>query len=138
MCYNVLMIKRFLPILTAVSAISICIVVNFTTPSAAGPFGVLVLFLSLYILFVGIITFLILGMSKLFRSIINRNRSESTSLDNKTDRYICVKKAYYYGSILALLPVLLLAMQSFGGVAIAELCLITVFCILGCLLVSRK
>ena len=79
-----------------------------TNPSGVGAFGVLVLFILVYILCLGLAVF---GCRLFF--ILKGKLNKATAGNVR-------KKSYYYGTVIALAPLFLLIGQSFGGLLIYE------------------
>jgi len=123
-------------IITAITAfVSFClliILVNTTTPITAGPFGILAIFGLSYILLVVISAYLLhymsLLISRLSLSLISRKPFDEISL----------KRSYYYATIIAAAPIMLVGLQSVGSVGLYELLLVSIFVVIGCLYVSKK
>ena len=113
------MVNRLLILISIVLTVVLLAMMNFMTPSAAGPLGVLVFFTTLYVVFFGFaaglvgILFKIRGKTKMGR------------------------KGYEYVGILALAPIILLVMRPFIGFSILSLVLTSVFEFLGCFLISK-
>jgi hypothetical protein len=99
---------------------------TFTTPSGVGPFGVLVFFTLCYIACLGILV----ALCYLFFTL--RNKLSKTHISNIS------KKSYYYGSVLAFAPVILIAMQSFGNIGVLEIGLVVVTMLVACFLVAKR
>ena len=108
------------------------IILNQSSPDTAGPVGILLVFGLLYTLSLAVTTLVIYALNWLLRRVGKllafRKPVESLSLT----------KAYYYGSVLALLPVILIGMQSVGGVGIYDLFLVVIFGVIGCLYIAKK
>lgn len=125
-----------LPRLVAtVSIASLCVLTMmliFTSPSTTGPFGLLALFVSAYFTFVGVISFFLFGANRLLILV-----SGSMAL-RRPLRAMSFRKAYYFSTVLAAAPVLLIGMQSVVSVGIYEFILVVLFEIVACLYVSRQ
>lgn len=126
------MLARILGILTGVSVVVVALITTSTLPSGIGPFGILVLFIAMYIATLGIVTFCILGLSRLTA------RLSRTAGLSKPVETLALKESYYYGTIIALGPVMLIGMQSVGGIGVYEFGLVLTFTVLGCVYVARK
>jgi len=118
--------------ISTVALIIAFLMLQLTTPHTVGPLGVLAFFVLIYIASAGYI-FIGLGLSSQFlRSFLPKGglllKLESVSQ----------VKLYYYASILGLAPVILMGMQSVGGVGLSELILLAAFEILGCFYISRR
>lgn len=125
-----------LPRIVATTSIaSLCLLSGmlvFTSPSTTGPFGLLVLFVSAYITFVGCISFFLFGMNRFIIMI-----SKGMTL-RRPVRAMAFRRAYYFSTVLAAAPVMLVALQSVGGVGIYELALVILFEVVACVYISRR
>lgn len=126
------MFKFIIPILTAISLCLLIIMLNITTPTSAGPFGILMVFFFLYISSFGLMTIFLFIMSKVAQYIINalNDRSRFKSLK--------LKQSAFYSSIIATAPVILLALRSVGVVSWHSYILVVVFVSMGCLYIARR
>jgi len=96
---------------------SMYLLMNSTTPSEAHPIIILLFFLLLYIAVLIVVMAGLVAGSKLI-SKMSRRRQRST---------IAYDQAYMIASLLALAPVMLVAMNSVGGVSFREVLLIVLF-----------
>ena len=103
---------------TLIAAVILLLMLNFTTPAGIGPFGVLVFFTTFYILMFGIAT----GIVRIFVKLLDRKMGN---------------KEYLYGVVLAFGPIMLLLLQSMGGLTIWTVGMMVIFVLLGCFLVSK-
>ena len=126
LCYNSLMNKLLL-IVSACAAMILLAMMFLTSPSTVGPAGVLVFFTTSYLFFLGLAT---IGcrLFFMFRGAINKAK-KSTNLD---------KKSLRYGVVVALAPVILLLIGTFGGISIMEIALTCALEVLLCFLTSRN
>lgn len=126
------MLKKTIAILMLVGLCLLAVMLSATTPVSAGPFGVLVVFISAYLVFLGLISFFLYGisgiLSKLSVGLMARRPIEKMSF----------RKAYYYSTIIATIPVLLTALQSVGSIGIYSFLLVLLFVGLGCLYISKR
>ena len=99
------------------SVMSMYLLMNSTTPSEAHPIIILLFFLLLYIAVLIVVMAGLVAGSKLI-SKMSRRRQRST---------IAYDQAYMIASLLALAPVMLVAMNSVGGVSFREVLLIVLF-----------
>jgi hypothetical protein len=123
---------RILIIAGLVSAGLLLILLTTTTPSSAGAIGILSVFVLSYIVTLSVVTYVLWSAGILINRIGKR-----THLIRKPS-ILTFKKAYYFSTIIALGPVIVVSLQSVGGVGLYELVLITIFITLGCLYVSRR
>ena len=119
--------NKLLLIVSACAAMILLAMMFLTSPSTVGPAGVLVFFTTSYLFFLGLATF---GcrLFFMFRGAINKAK-KSTNLD---------KKSLRYGVVVALAPVILLLIGTFGGISIMEIALTCVLEVLLCFLTSRN
>lgn len=77
-----------------------------TTPSTIGPLGILLVFILMYITALGVLTFFIVGLQKLLLKI-------TVAIDaRKAFAPMSFMRAYYFASVMALGPVMIIGMQS--------------------------
>lgn len=126
------MLRRTLITITIVSICLLLILLMTTTPATAGPFGLLVIFISSYLASLGIVTFFLYGASRIFASFF------AGFSVKKPLRALSLQKSYYYGTVLATAPVMLIGLQSVGAVGFYEVGLVLLFIVIGCLYVSRR
>src|SRR5690606_17440561 len=100
------MLPRIIATISVVSLAVLLLLVTFTTPATAGPLGLLAIFVSAYIFLVGVISFFLFGISRLVAFF-------SVSLMMSRPIYpLPFKRAYYYSTVLAMAPVMLIGLQS--------------------------
>ena len=126
------MLKKTIAITTVVSLCLLIILLNVTSPSTSDPFEILIIFIFAYLLSLGLVTFFIFGVSYLVSrlSVVFAARRPTERLN--------FKRSYYYSTIVALAPVMLIGLQSVGVVNVYEILLICLFVIIGCLYISKK
>lgn len=126
------MLGKILIVAALLSGVALAVILNTTTPASAGAFGILAIFLFAYIFVLSVLTFLIYGISRLVTLIIGifavRRPVAAMSL----------RRAYYYGTVLAVVPVIIISMQSVGGAGPYELLLIGLFVLIGCVYVTKR
>jgi|LSQX01.2.fsa_nt_gb nitrogen fixation/metabolism regulation signal transduction histidine kinase len=117
--------KAFISISLASVAI-LAVMMNLTTPSEIGPLGVLVFFTLSYAICLGV-------MVTLCRAILTVGLTIK-----RGDKSAIRKKSYYYGSVLAFVPIILIFMRSFGGLNILEIILVVLFVGVACFYISKR
>jgi hypothetical protein len=125
------MFKMIISIITAVSLCLLLALINITTPVSAGPLGILSVFVLTYLLSLGVTTFLLYFTSCLVVRLLN-------SFIKKQIKELTFKQSYYYSTILAAVPVMLIGLQSVGAIGVYELLLIGLFAIVGCIYISKR
>jgi len=126
------MIKRVTIISTIISLCILLYLLNYTTPVASGPLGILAIFVFIYLALFGLISFLIYYLSLLLKkmSIIFMAR--------KPIQPFSFKISCLYSSIISTAPILLIGLKSVGVVGFYEVILILFFISIGCLYISKK
>lgn len=99
-----------------------------TTPATAGPFGLLLIFITAYLSCLGLISFFLYGVGRIISYV----------LPKKGLRTISFKKAYYYSTVLAAVPVMLIGLQSVGAVGVYEIGLLIIFAVLGVVYITKR
>ncbi len=130
------MIAVMLPrIIATISLASLCVLsamLTFVSPADAGPFGLLVMFITAYLTFVGLISFFLFGANRLIILI-----SSGMTLRKPVPRFE-FKRAYYYSTVLAAAPVMLVGLQSVQAVGPYELALVVIFEVVACVYINRR
>lgn len=124
--------KRILTVVTLLAAI-VCVAMLFmTNPLQSGPIGILAVFVSLYITLVGVIAFLMHGISRLLA-----HRQALRAVVRRPFEAISLLHSYYYASALALGPVMLLGIGSVSKISITEITLIVIFVVAACIYIRK-
>ncbi len=114
--------------------VMLLLLVNLTDPVSAGPGGILLVFLLIYVFWAGLFfTLLHLGVRVASRLIIKYRRTVTVR-----SLQLGVRKAYYIASALAFVPVLFLAMNSLGQLQIRDVGLVLVFMILIIFYITKR
>jgi hypothetical protein len=125
-----------LPRLVAtVSLASLCVLslmLTFTSPATAGPFGLLVIFISAYLTLMGVISFFLFGINRLIIMV------SSGMAPRRPLQPMAFRRAYYFSTVLAAAPVMLIGLQSVQSVGVYELLLVGIFEIVACVYVSKR
>lgn len=122
-------------VIATVSLASLCVlsmVLTFTSPSTTGPFGLLLLFISAYLVFVGLISFFLFGINRLVVMVTANMTLKKPILPME------FRRAYYFSTVLAAAPVMLVGLQSVQSAGIYEIILVVLFEVVACLYVSRR
>lgn len=126
------MLPRIIATLSLASLTLLSAMLTFTTPASAGPFGLLVIFITAYLTFIGLISFFLFGISQLIASI------SAGMTVRKPIIAMPFRRAYYFSTVLAAAPVMLIALQSVRPIDIYELLLVIIFEVVACMYVSRR
>ncbi len=126
------MLPRTIATISVAALAVLLALLTFTTPSSAGPFGLLLIFISAYLFLIGLVSFFLFGGHRLFRFLA------SGFMTRKPVQPITFRRAYYYSTVLAMAPVLLVGLQSVGSVGLYEVLLVVLFEVLACIYISRR
>jgi len=126
------MLQRVIALITVTSLCLLVLMLVFTTPATAGPFGLLVIFISAYLASLGLISFFLYGGSR----IIAYGSASITV--KKPIQPLSFRRSYYYSTVLAAAPVMLIGLQSVGSIGVYELILVAIFEVIGCLYVTKR
>lgn len=126
------MIKRIVIITTLISLCLLIYLLNATTPTEAGPFGILAIFMFAYLSLLGVMTFFLYGLSRVISHL------SFVFMTKRPIEAFSMKSSYYYSTIIAFAPILLIALQSVGSNNIYGFFLVVLFVIIGCLYISKR
>lgn len=90
------------------------------------------LFITAYLTFVGVVSFFLFGMNRLI-IMVGTNMSVRKPL-----RPMEFRRAYYFSTVLAAAPVMLIGLQSVQSVGVYEIALVALFEIVACVYISRR
>lgn len=109
------MLTKILALVTLLSAVVLSAILQTTSPSTIHPMGILAVLVMFYLSTVGTLTFFMLWVYRLAarRTAIGRS--------------VQVTQLYYYASVLALAPILLVGLRSIGRGSIWDIILIVAF-----------
>lgn len=122
-------------VISAASVVSLCLLAvlfNVMAPSNAGPFGVLAIFILIYISCMGISTLLIYAFSRLTAHL------SVIIMARRPIEAISFRRSYYFSTVLSAVPVILIGLQSVGRIGIYEYLLVLIYVIIGCTYVHKQ
>lgn len=108
------------------STMVLLLLLNITSPSTANPVGVLTVFAALYVFSVAVVAVCI----SVSGTIKRRLKPQALRMDDR--------KTYYYATIVGVAPVILLAIQSIGGVGVYDVLMVSAFEIIACIYISKQ
>ena len=126
------MLRRVIAIITVVSLCLLTLMLVTTTPASAGPFGLLLIFISAYLTSLGLISFFLFGINRLIVMV------GSGMAVRKPLKPMEFKRAYYFSTVLAAAPVMLIGLQSVQSIGVYEVILVLIFEVVACLYVSKR
>ncbi|MBR6505602.1 hypothetical protein IKT18_02075 [Candidatus Saccharibacteria bacterium] len=113
--------NRIIITISIIGLAALTLMLNVTSPTEIGPFGVLLFFTTLYVSLFGAIT---LGLMAFYRLAFKK-----TTL---------VGKDYLYSAVLAFGPIMVLMARSFGAINLWTMALILTFLFLAEFLVAKR
>lgn len=115
----------------ALAATADVVLVHTVTPMSVGPLGVLAFFVCLYIATASICYLVMAAVKRIAMRVVQHNMYRGLAS-------VTPLKLYYYASIIGLIPVISLGMQSIGGVTAWDVLLLVLFLSLGCFYVHKR
>lgn len=126
------MFKKIVAIITCVSIMMLWALLVTTSPSSAGPLGILIFFVLMYTAALGALTFLFYGIGLIALRATGMTRGKIRFGE------ISFQKAYYYASVGGLAPVMLIAMQSVSQVGFYQFLLVIFFIVVAWIYVAKR
>jgi hypothetical protein len=126
------MLKRIVAIMTIASLCLLLLLLNITVPTSVGPFGILAVFVFAYTSSLGVVAYLLFGISGII------SRLSATFTVKRPLRALSFRDAYYYSTIVAIAPVMLVGLQSVNTIGIYEFGLVGLFELIGCLYITKR
>lgn len=126
------MLQKVIAIITFVSLCLLSLMLVTTTPASAGPFGLLLIFITAYLTCLGLISFFLYGISRVivYASAGFTMRRPMLALP--------FRRSYYYSTVLSAAPVMLVGLQSVGAIGIYEFLLVVLFEVIGCVYITKR
>lgn len=126
------MLPRIVALISLASFCVLSLMLTLTSPADAGPFGLLVIFITAYLTFVGLISFFLFGMNRLIVAL------SSGMTIRRPLQPMKFKRAYYFSTVLAVAPVLLVGLQSVQPIGVSDILLVLLFEVVACIYVARR
>ena len=126
------MLGRALAISLAASVTLLIVLLQTTTPATIGPLGILLIFVLMYLSVLCVLTFLLFAISGIVAKV-----SSSMTLKRPLQQ-LSLRRSYYFASVVALAPVILVGMQSVGEVSFYDVLLIVVFIVISCVYIAKR
>jgi len=127
------MLGKLLFIASVIAAILLVVIFQTTVPAAIGPLGILFVFVLMYMLTLGVLTFLIFGLGNLFQRFIT-----SLLVVKKPFQALSLTRSYYFSSVISLAPVMLIGIHSVGELGFYDVLLVAIFVAISCVYVAKR
>lgn len=122
---------RYVAMVAALAATADVVLVHTVTPMSVGPLGILAFFVCLYIATASCCYLVLIAARHVVIRVVRHNIYRGLAS-------VTPLKLYYYASIIGLIPVILLGMQSIGGVTAWDILLLVLFLGLGCFYIHKR
>lgn len=123
---------KIIAFVTIAAGLTLFVVLQTTNPSTIGPVGLLAVFFLLYLILMGCMTTLLYMSSRVAHRLGRQLRTK------RPPSKFSAERAWYFGSLLAFAPIMLLAMQSVGSLGAYEVALVVLFLMIGGLYISKR
>lgn len=120
------MLPKILSIASLASFVLLSALLQATSPSTIHPVGILLIYVLIYVLAIGVLTLFLWSGA---RAIATIRRKKAV---------LGAEKAYYFATVLALAPVIMIAMKSIGRLEVYEVILILIFEAVACFYVAKR
>lgn len=126
------MLEKIVAASTIVSLCLLALLLNITSPTSIGPFGILVVFIFGYVSSLGVVAYFLYIVSRFIAHI------SLVFTVKKPIAPMTFKIAYYYSTVLAAAPIMLIGLQSVGAVGFYEVVLVILFTFIGCVYITKR
>lgn len=127
-----IMLPRIIGVTTVVAAVALAVLLQVVSPSTAGPLGILGVFILIYLVALGLLSFFIYGLSRLV--VVTAKQM----VPRKPLGPLSFRQSYYYATVIATAPIITIGMMSVAQVGAYEVLLVMVLVGLGCFYVARR
>ncbi|MBC7565087.1 hypothetical protein H7100_02590 [Candidatus Saccharibacteria bacterium] len=126
------MLQRVIAIITVVSLCLLTLMLVTTTPASAGPLGLLLIFITAYLTCLGLISFFLYGISRIIVYV------SAGFMMRRPLQLLSFRRAYYYSTVFAAAPVMLIGLQSVGVIGIYEFILVVIFEVIATVYITKR
>lgn len=126
------MLVKIISIVTFAGLGLLVALISTTTPATAGPFGILAIFLFAYTSSLGVMTYFLYGASRVVAHLASAFTVKKPLVP------LSFKRAYYFSTVIAAGPIMLIGLQSVGSIGLYEIILVLLFVVLGCVYISKR
>ena len=129
--YSVSMKCRYVTIVAVLAAAVDVILMHAVAPMSIGPLGILAFFVCLYIAAASGCYLVMVVTRRAVMHVVRHDMYRGLAS-------VTPLKLYYYASVIGLIPVTLLGMQSIGGITAWDVLLLVLFLSLGCFYIHKR
>ena len=127
------MFGRILTFVTLFAAIVLLLFIQSTTPIEAGPGGILTVFFLLFLVITGVCSWLLY-----LSNVVLIETKKITRSRHITKQPLSMLRSYYYGSVVALGVIMLVAINSVGSLGFYEFGLVILFIGIGIFYLTKR
>lgn len=120
------MLAKVILAVSIASALGALAIVYLTTPATIHPIGLLVFFVCVYGVVLGLVTGMLYVSHHIYQRLTTKNHSTTLA------------GIYEYATVIALGPVILLALQTVGRLQFIDVVFTAIFVVLGCFYIARR
>lgn len=128
--YDKCMLGKVLAVSSLCALALLSALMQATTPSSIHPLGILAVFVLIYVLALGVLTFFVFEGGRVLQRFYKRGTA--------THGEITLRRAYLYASVLSLAPVMIIGIASIGRLDIYQVLLVLLFEGAACFYVARR
>lgn len=127
-------ISFFVFLLLLMLLVLLSVLLQSTDPATVGPWGILGVFILIYLLCLGVL-FMVFRFGLYWgKKILMSQSNPKAVVTNQFDE----KKAYYVASVLAFVPVTLLSMHAFSQIGWMDIMLVVVFVLIATFFITKR
>lgn len=120
------MLGKVLALITLGAFVLLSALLQSTSPSTIHPLGILAIFILIYLLVLGVLTFFMYALARMINGIRTKKQ------------HVELRQLYYYASVIALAPVMIIGMRSIGHTGWYDIALVVVFEIIACFYIAKR
>lgn len=126
------MLGRVISVSIVLATVILALILQTSTPSNAGPVGILIVFLLMYVLVLGVATFVLYWGSRVWSRLVR------LVVPRRPVRALTLVRSYYFSSVIGLAPVIFVGMQSVGEVGFYDVLLVVLFVSVACFYIAKR
>ncbi|MDB5166863.1 MAG: hypothetical protein JWN26_8 [Candidatus Saccharibacteria bacterium] len=126
------MLEKIVAIITITSLCLLAVLLNISVPTTVGPLGILAVFILGYLSSLGVMTYFLYSFSRLLAHL------GSAFTVKKPLSPMPFRLAYYYSTVVAAAPIMLIGLQSVGAIGVYGFLLVVAFTVIGCIYITKR
>jgi len=126
------MLEKIVTISAITSLCLLALLLNITTPTTIGPFGILTVFILGYTSLLGVVAYFFYGLSRIIATL------GSAFTVKKPLVALSFRRSYYYSTVFSLAPIMIIGLQSVGSIGVYEIALVVLFTVIGSVYITKR